>query len=191
MPVKMTLPQLVVVSLHKSGTHLILRLIEEIGYERRYFDDALIKSAQRDPADVCLGRLEPNAAYFLHECRIDKFPRQFLDHWRGHGVPLFVYQYRDPRAVLLSHAGEVLGEHADAEGALACAGRYRTALEALLARAMQKRPEDRFDSADAFGEALAKLRRASSGGRGDQTGRGGIPPIWHIPVSVMACHGLS
>ena len=76
------LPQLVVVSLHKAGTHLILRLIEEIGYQRRYFDDALIKSAQRDPADVFLARLEPDTAYFLHECRIDRFPRQFFDHCR-------------------------------------------------------------------------------------------------------------
>jgi 2-dehydro-3-deoxygalactonokinase len=38
------------------------------------------------------------------------------------------------RAVLLSSAGEVLAEHADAEGAHACAGRFRPALEALLAR---------------------------------------------------------
>jgi 2-dehydro-3-deoxygalactonokinase len=38
------------------------------------------------------------------------------------------------RAVLLSSAGEVLAEHADAEGAHACAGRHLPALEALLAR---------------------------------------------------------
>jgi 2-dehydro-3-deoxygalactonokinase len=38
------------------------------------------------------------------------------------------------RAVLLSREGDVLAEHADAEGALACAGRFRPALEALLAR---------------------------------------------------------
>jgi 2-dehydro-3-deoxygalactonokinase len=37
------------------------------------------------------------------------------------------------RAVLLSSTGEVLAEHADAEGAHACAGRFRPALEALLA----------------------------------------------------------
>jgi len=38
------------------------------------------------------------------------------------------------RAVLLSSAGDVLAEHADVDGALACAGRFRPALEALLAR---------------------------------------------------------
>jgi 2-dehydro-3-deoxygalactonokinase len=38
------------------------------------------------------------------------------------------------RAVLLSRAGDVLAEHADAEGGIACAGRFRPALEDLLAR---------------------------------------------------------
>jgi 2-dehydro-3-deoxygalactonokinase len=38
------------------------------------------------------------------------------------------------RAVLLSRSGDVLAEHADGEGALACTGRFRPALEGLLAR---------------------------------------------------------
>jgi hypothetical protein len=105
------LPRLVVVSLHKSGTHLILRLVEEIGYCRRYFDDALIKHVRSDPPEVFLARLEADAAYFLHESRIDGFPRQFLDHWRAHGDPLFVYQFRDPRAVLLSQVNYLRRAH--------------------------------------------------------------------------------
>jgi len=38
------------------------------------------------------------------------------------------------RAVLVSTAGELLAEHADDEGALRCAGRFRESLEALLAQ---------------------------------------------------------
>jgi hypothetical protein len=107
----MTLPRLVVVSLHKAGTHLTLRLIEELGYQRRYFDNALIRAVRAEPAAQFLSRLEPNAAYFLHEARIDGFPKQFLDHWRAHNDPLFLYQFRDPRAVLLSQVNYLRRGH--------------------------------------------------------------------------------
>ncbi len=105
------LPRLVVVSLHKSGTHLILRLVEALGYRRRYFDDALITMVRTHPPDVFLAGLEPNGAYFLHECPIDGFPRTFLDHWRANDDPLWVYQYRDPRAVLLSQVNYLRRSH--------------------------------------------------------------------------------
>ena len=107
----MDVPRLIVVSLHKSGTHLALRLVEELGYRRRYFDDDMLESARRDPAEQFLGRFEPRAAYFLHECRIDRFPRPFLDHWRETWDPTFIYQYRDPRAVLLSQVNYLRGSH--------------------------------------------------------------------------------
>lgn len=107
----MPLPRLVVVALHKAGTHLILRLVEQLGYVRRYFDDPLRDAVRRDTAPQFLTRLEPNAAYFLHEARIDGFPRQFLDHWRAHNDPLFIYQYRDPRAVLLSQVNYLRRSH--------------------------------------------------------------------------------
>src|SRR6476620_4754729 len=38
------------------------------------------------------------------------------------------------RAVLLGPRGEPIADHADTEGALTCAGRFRPALESLLAR---------------------------------------------------------
>jgi hypothetical protein len=105
------LPRLVVVSLHKSGTHLILLLIEALGYQRRYFDDALIAKVRVEPPAVFMAGLEPNAAYFLHECPLDGFPRQFLEHWRASNDPLFVYQHRDPRAVLLSQVNYLRRSH--------------------------------------------------------------------------------
>jgi hypothetical protein len=105
------LPRLVVVSLHKSGTHLVLRLIEALGYQRRYFDDVLIPKVRIEPPAVFLAGLEPNAAYFLHECPVDGFPRNFLEHWRANNDPLFVYQYRDPRAVLLSQVNYLRRSH--------------------------------------------------------------------------------
>lgn len=105
------LPRLIVVSLHKSGTHLALRLIEELGYQRRYFEDELLESVRRDPPETFLPKMEPGAAYFLHECRVDRFPRPLLEHWREHGDPTFIYQYRDPRAVLLSQVNYLRREH--------------------------------------------------------------------------------
>jgi hypothetical protein len=89
----------------------MLRLVEELGYARRYFDDALIHAVRSRPATAFLAMLEPNAAYFLHEARIDGFPKPFLDHWRERNDPLFVYQYRDPRAVLLSQVNYLRRSH--------------------------------------------------------------------------------
>jgi hypothetical protein len=105
------LPRLVVVSLHKSGTHLILRLVEALGYQRRYFDDTLIAAVRAQPPEVFLAGLEPNGAYFLHECPPNGLPRGFLEHWRANHDPLFVYQYRDPRAVLLSQVNYLRRSH--------------------------------------------------------------------------------
>jgi hypothetical protein len=110
-----SLPRLVVVSLHKSGTHLVLRLVEELGYRRRYFDDEMTRRVRSGPAEAFLATLEPNAAYFLHECPISGMPPQFLDHWRERNDPLFVYQYRDPRAVLLSQVNYLRRRHRSGE----------------------------------------------------------------------------
>jgi hypothetical protein len=109
------LPRLIVVSLHKAGTHLILKLVEELGYHRRYFDDVLTRRVRSEPAETFLAGLEPNAAYFLHECPIAGMPRPFLDHWRAHGDPHFIYQYRDPRAVLLSQVNYLRRSHRGGE----------------------------------------------------------------------------
>jgi hypothetical protein len=105
------LPRLIVVSLHKAGTHLVLRLVEALGYQRRYFDDALIMAVRTQPPDVFLAGLEPGSAYFLHECPPAGLPRDFLEHWRANGDPRFVYQYRDPRAVLLSQVNYLRRSH--------------------------------------------------------------------------------
>jgi len=105
------LPRLIVVCLHKAGTHLALRLIEELGFHRRYFEDDMLECVERDPAETFLGKMEPGAAYFLHECRLDRFPRHLFDHWREHGDPVFIYQYRDPRAVLLSEVNYLRRQH--------------------------------------------------------------------------------
>ena len=105
------LPRLVVVSLHKSGTHLALRLVEELGYQRRFFDERLIRSARQDPPETFLSSLEPGAAYFLHECRLDGFPPELLLHWRETNDPRFIFHYRDPRAVLLSQVNYLRRRH--------------------------------------------------------------------------------
>lgn len=107
----MSLPRLIVVSLHKAGTHLALRLVEELGYQRRFFDDPMLESVRRDPPEQFLATFEPGAAYFLHECRADRIPRPLLDHWREQWDPTFIYQYRDPRAVLLSQVNYLRGSH--------------------------------------------------------------------------------
>jgi hypothetical protein len=106
-----TLPPLIVVSLHKAGTHLALRLVEELGYQRRYFGEKEIELAHHSSAEVFLASLERNAAYFLHECRIEKFARPVLEHFREKGGLYFIYQYRDPRAVLLSQVNYLRRQH--------------------------------------------------------------------------------
>jgi hypothetical protein len=106
-----TLPRLIVVSLHKAGTHLVLRLVEELGYQRRFFEPPLLEAVKHDTAEVFLAKLENNVAYFLHECRIEGFERTILDHWRGNNDPRFIYQYRDPRAVLLSQVNYLRQQH--------------------------------------------------------------------------------
>jgi len=99
------------VVLHKAGSHLALRLVEELGYRRRFFDDEMIERAKRDDARDFLDAMAPDAAYFLHECRIDRYPPDLLEHWREHGDPIYVYQFRDPRAVLLSQVNYLRRSH--------------------------------------------------------------------------------
>jgi hypothetical protein len=106
-----SLPRLIAVSLHKAGTHLVLRLVEEIGYHRCFFEPADLEAVERDTAEVFLEHMEPNAAYFLHECPVNGFRRTILEHWRAHGDPKFIYNYRDPRAVLLSQVNYLRQRH--------------------------------------------------------------------------------
>ncbi len=47
------------------------------------------------------------------------------------------------RAVLVSTTGALLAEHSDGDGALACAGRFRTSLEALLDSLLERWPDAR------------------------------------------------
>jgi hypothetical protein len=100
-----------VVSLHKSGTHLVLRLVEELGYHRRFFEPPLLEDVERDAADVFLAKMEKDAAYFLHECPIAGFRRPILEHWRAYDDPKFIFNYRDPRAVLLSQVNYLRQQH--------------------------------------------------------------------------------
>lgn len=104
-----------VVSLRKAGTHLILRLIEELGYTRRYFDEPLRQAVRGQSAETFFASLEPNAAYFLHEAPIHGFPPHVLDYWRTHDDPRFIYQYRDPRALLLSLVNYLRRSHQSRE----------------------------------------------------------------------------
>ncbi len=108
---KPTLPRLIVVTLHKAGTHLLLRLVEELGYHRRYFEDELIEAAQSDSGEEFVQKMAPDAAYFLHECPVERFPHALLNHWRETRDPKFVYMYRDPRAVLLSQVNYLRRAH--------------------------------------------------------------------------------
>jgi hypothetical protein len=85
--------------------------VEELGYHRRFFEPPLLEAIDRDTAAVFLAKMENNAAYFLHSCPIDGFRRTILEHWRSHGDPKFIYQYRDPRAVLLSQVNYLRQQH--------------------------------------------------------------------------------
>jgi len=58
------------------------------------------------------------------------------------------------RAALLSATGELLAEVADAEGALACAGRHRESLEALIARWPEAQPGATVVMAGMIGAAI-------------------------------------
>jgi len=106
-----SLPRLIVVSLHKAGTHLALRLIEELGYERRYFEGEMRSLAYTATPTTFLSRFAPRAAYFLHECKVDQLSRDLLLHWREHDDPKFIFQYRDPRAQLLSQVNYLRERH--------------------------------------------------------------------------------
>src|SRR5262249_51146091 len=66
------------------------------------------------------------------------------------------------RAMLLSDSGETLAEQADAEGALSCVGRFRPALESLLAR---------------WPDAGANVPVVMAGMVGSATGRQPRPPL--------------
>lgn len=113
-------PRAIVVSLHKSGTNLVTRLVAAMGYTpvgagvnesypsifrvlaehsrapeyRRFLADE--HGILADPSALlalCLGGFGPDTCIFLHG----------LDQGRGlpDGLPV-VFNYRDPRAVLLS-----------------------------------------------------------------------------------------
>lgn len=106
-----SLPRLIVVSLHTAGTHLALRLIEELGYERRSFEGAMRGRAGTDLPATFLSRLAPRSACFLHGCKVDQLSQALLLHWREHDDPKLIFQYRDPRAQLLSQVNYLRERH--------------------------------------------------------------------------------
>lgn len=103
-------PAVLVAAIHKSGTHLVQKLMEELGYTPTTMEDSLLDSAEGDDAQTFLNRLEPGAAYFFSGLTIRMVPRPLLHHWRRTGQPPILFNYRDPRAVLLSQVNYLLGK---------------------------------------------------------------------------------
>ncbi|HEX2222692.1 MAG TPA: hypothetical protein VHN15_00650 [Thermoanaerobaculia bacterium] len=103
-------PAVLVAAIHKSGTHLVQKLMTQLGYTPTTMDEALLDSAEGDDAQTFLGRLEPGAAYFFSGLTIRMVPPPLLRHWRASGQPPILFNYRDPRAVLLSQVNYLLGK---------------------------------------------------------------------------------
>ncbi len=101
-------PHVIVVSLHKAGTHLMKRLMEEMGYEVTDPETGVTEAAKTQDPETFLSALKPNSAYFFHALPIHTFPLGLLQHWRKTGSPPVYYNYRDPRAVLLSQVNYLL-----------------------------------------------------------------------------------
>lgn len=101
-------PHVIVVSLHKAGTHLMKRLLEEMGYDVTNPDTRVTEAAETQNPETFFSALKPNTAYFFHALPIHTFPVNLLQHWRKTGTPPIFYNYRDPRAVLLSQVNYLL-----------------------------------------------------------------------------------
>ena len=101
-------PHVIVVSLHKAGTHLMKRLLEEMGYDVTNPDASVTEAAEAQNPETFLSALKPNTAYFFHALPIHTFPVNLLQYWRKTGTPPIYYNYRDPRAVLLSQVNYLL-----------------------------------------------------------------------------------
>ena len=114
-----TQPRVVVVSLQKSGTNLVARMMEDaFGYRcighgiRDSFDEVLTRLHAKDPGvrdrrslfsrpDMMLDLLQeypPQTCLFLHGLKIGS---HLLD-WCAKGEPRLLFNYRDPRDSLLS-----------------------------------------------------------------------------------------
>ncbi len=103
-------PAVLVAAIHKSGTHLVERLLEELGYRPTTMDRGLLDAAEEDDVSTFLSRLAPDAAYFFSGLTIEMIPPPLLAHWRQTGQPPILFNYRDPRAVLLSQVNYLLGK---------------------------------------------------------------------------------
>lgn len=149
----MSAPRLFVVSLHKAGMHLMRRLVEELGYAMAFFDEEDVERAHRDNPASFLSSLPVDAAFFLHDLPIDRFPRPVLEHWRATGIPPLLFHHRDPRAVLLSEVNYLRGEARD--GAFSRTSEHLLAADALAAC------EDESEALDVGMRLLADSLQAS------------------------------
>jgi hypothetical protein len=103
-------PAVLVAAIHKSGTHLVERFLEELGYRPTTMDRDLLDAAEEDDVSTFLSRLAPDVAYFFSGLTIEMIPPPLLAHWRQTGQPPILFNYRDPRAVLLSQVNYLLGK---------------------------------------------------------------------------------
>jgi len=101
----------IVVSLWKSGTHIVENLMRGLGYETigegikkpQHWSDQKIKDILEN-----ISKLPAQSCLFLHKLHFQTLPHKFVVDWTNSHYPPIIFHYRDPRALLFSIINYVL-----------------------------------------------------------------------------------
>jgi hypothetical protein len=124
--------RVIVVAVHKSGTNLISRLLENLGYRvtGEGIDNRRPDWSSSFDASF-LRKFPARTAYFTHAMPLHDIPRSLAEEWVTEHEPRILFHYRDPRAVLASFVNYLMKRNA---GRGHSAAGYQTMLSDLLAQ---------------------------------------------------------
>ncbi len=102
--------RVLVVSLPKCGTNLIGTLFTTIGYHvtGEGIDNAFPYWCRQFDAEF-VNSFPANTCYVLHRLSLSGLDPLLASFWRTRGLPKILFNYRDPRAALVSMINYVLG----------------------------------------------------------------------------------
>lgn len=127
---------LLVVALHKSGTHLIAKLLQALGYNT--VGDGLDNRPPSWSEQIntnFLAKFPENTAFFFHGMALDHIPLGLAERWTHNHQPPILFHYRDPRAVLVSLVNYLLRRSTGK-------GFSRTTYQIMLADLLQQTPAE-------------------------------------------------
>jgi hypothetical protein len=111
------MPNVVVVSIPKCGTNLIGRLFGSMGYHvtGEGIDNAFPSWCRRLDAEFVL-RFPPRTCCMFHSLPASAMDAGLARMWRERGTPKVIFNYRDPRAALVSMINYLVGDRYSGAG---------------------------------------------------------------------------